>query len=80
MLTGTVPDSTLGSETAGGRPVGVRQAWSGGGAHFIMINGGGPNNMVTVKDPWYGASYITYATLVSGYQGTGSWTHTYYTN
>ena len=80
FLAGTVPDATLTSETAAGRPVGVRQAWSGGGAHFIMINGGGPNNMVTVKDPWYGSSYIPYATLVNGYQGTGSWTHTYYTN
>jgi hypothetical protein len=76
---GTQPDATITSEAAAGRPLGVRIAWSGGGAHFIMLVGGGPNNMVTIKDPWYGASYIPYATLTSSYQGSGSWTHSYFT-
>jgi len=79
MTNGTTPQATLTSEALAGRPFGVRVAWSGGGAHFIMVSGGGANNMVTIKDPWYGASYIPYTTLVSGYQGTGSWTHSYFT-
>jgi hypothetical protein len=74
---GTVPQATITSETAAGRPLGVRQAWDGGGAHFIMLSGGGAE--VVVHDPWYGPSYVPYATLVRGYQGSGSWTDSYFT-
>ena len=35
--------------------------------------------MVLIKDPWYGASYISYDTLVNDYQGSGDWTHSYFT-
>jgi len=79
MTSSSEPDATITGQTQSGRPLGIRVAWSGGGAHFIMAVGGGPNNMVTIKDPWYGASYITYNTLVSSYQGSGSWTHSYFT-
>ncbi len=72
-------DATITAQAQAGQPLGVRVAWSGGGAHFIMVVGGGPNNMVYVKDPWYGASYITYNTLKNSYQGSGSWTHSYFT-
>jgi hypothetical protein len=63
------------------RPMGVRVAWSGGGAHFIAIGGYRelPEQYVHVEDPWYGPSDVAYTTLESGYQGTGSWTHTYWT-
>ena len=57
----------------------LRVAWKGGGAHFIMVVGGGPNDMVLVKDPIYGLSYISYATLSGSYQGSGTWTHSYFT-
>jgi len=75
------PDSTITNEVWSGRPFGVRIAWKGDdGAHFIMVSGGGVNDMVTVKDPWFGPSYIPYDTLVSGYQHPGSsWTHSYFT-
>jgi hypothetical protein len=79
MTSTTEPDSTITSQAQLGQPLGIRIAWSGGGAHFIMAVGGGPNNMVTIKDPWYGASYIPYNTLTSSYQGSGSWTHSYFT-
>jgi hypothetical protein len=63
------------------RPLGVRVAWSGGGAHFVAIGGyrERPEQYVHVEDPWYGPSDVAYATLKSGYQGSGSWTHTYWT-
>jgi hypothetical protein len=45
-----------------------------GGAHFVAIGGfrERPSQYVHVEDPWYGPSDVAYATLVSGYQGTGS--------
>jgi len=79
FIAGVTADSTILSEIQAGRVLGVRIAWSGGGAHFVMVVGAGPNNMVHVRDPIYGDSYITYETLSSSYQGSGSWTHSYFT-
>lgn len=69
------------TEIDSGRPLGVRIGWSGGGGHFLMIDGylDDTTHRVAVDDPWFGASDITYATLVSSYQGSGSWTHSYET-
>jgi hypothetical protein len=63
------------------RPMGVRVAWPGGGAHFVAIGGYRefPDEYLHVEDPWYGPSQVPHATLARGYQGTGSWTHTYWT-
>jgi len=67
------------------RPLGVRIGWSGGGGHFVAIDGyeedaaerdGG---IVEVTDPIYGTSRILYEDLASNYQSSGSWTHTYWT-
>jgi hypothetical protein len=68
-------------EVGAGRPLGVRVAWSGGGAHFLAIGGFRdlPDNYLHVEDPWYGPSDIAHATLESAYQGSGKWTHTYWT-
>lgn len=64
----------------GVRPVGVRVAWSGGGAHFVAIGGyQDAPQYVHVEDPWYGPSDIPYATLEHSYQGIGTWTTTYWT-
>jgi len=64
-----------------GRPVCIRIAWSGGGGHFIAIEGYRDDSAsVAVEDPWHGASDVPLAVFRSGrYHGTGSWTHTYYT-
>ena len=63
------------------RPMCVRIGWSGGGGHFIAIAGystfGPP--LIDVEDPWYSASTVTWSVLQSGYQGTGTWTHSYWT-
>ena len=36
--------------------------------------------MLYVEDPIYGATDIAFDTFRTAYQGSGSWTHTYYTN
>ena len=68
------------TEVNNGRPLCIRTAWSGGGAHFLAIIGFRIlNNMLAVDDPWYGKSDVSYTTFTTAYQGTGSWTHSYYT-
>jgi hypothetical protein len=70
------------TEVTFARPLGIRVAWSGGGAHFLCIMGhynAGGIDWITVDDPIYGRSNVNYTTLQTKYQGTGSWTHTYYT-
>ncbi len=68
-------------EIDGGRPLGVRVSWSGGGAHFLALVGyrDFEAGWVAVDDPTYGPSDMPYSTLVSGYKGSGTWTHSYYT-
>lgn len=67
------------SEIDTGRPLGCRTAWSGGGAHFICIEGylDGTTKMVAVDDPIYGQSDVALATFQTSYQGSGTWTHSY---
>jgi hypothetical protein len=68
------------AEIDAGRPLCARTAWSGGGAHFLAIIGYRIlQEMLAVDDPWYGKSDVSYATFGSSYQGSGSWTHSYFT-
>ncbi len=79
---GTATVAQIETEVTFARPLGIRVAWSGGGAHFLCIMGQygvGGVDYVTVDDPIYGRSDVNYSTLQTAYQGTGSWTHTYYT-
>ncbi len=87
---GTASAATIKSEAARTRPVGARIGWSGGGGHFMMLTGVHRQmqlqgyevvnvDFVGVEDPWYGSSYMAYDTFKNNYQGSGSWTHTYYT-
>ncbi len=80
-VSGSVGLSTVEQEVDAARLVGVRIGWSGGGGHFVVIEGYQENGAgyVYIEDPWYGASYVGYDTLRTAYQGSGSWTHTYYT-
>ena len=63
------------------RPLGVRVAWAGDGAHFLALIGYRDVEpaWVAVDDPIYGPSDLPYATLLSGYQQSGKWTHSYFT-
>ncbi len=77
---GTATFAQVQAEVDGGRPLCARTAWSGGGAHFLAIIGyRSLGQMLAVDDPWYGKSDVSYTTFLTSYQGSGSWTHSYYT-
>lgn len=80
MDSGTTAYQTLRDQVRGGKPVGIRVEWSGGGAHFIAAVGADPGDYVLVGDPGGGTvSLVPYNTLKTNYSGSGTWTHTYYT-
>lgn len=64
-----------------GKPVGARIGWSGGGGHFMVIYGYstiGGGEYFDIDDPIYGKSHIPVSEFSNSYQGSGSWTHTYF--
>lgn len=72
------------TEIGGGRPLGCRIAWVGGGAHFVALGGwlttADGSSYVNVCDPAYGSVQKKYDDFVSAYMSTGdAWTHSYYT-
>lgn len=72
-----VPD-----EIDAGRPVGARIGWNGGGGHFMVIYGYSRllgMEYFDIDDPIYGKSHLAVSDFASNYQGSGSWTHTYFT-
>jgi hypothetical protein len=73
--------SKLRSQLGAGRPVGARVGWAGGGGHFVVISGclDDATGILEVRDPIYGTSEISVAAFAASYQGSGSWTHTYFT-
>ncbi len=91
---GTLPVATVLSLLNADTPPCARQGWAGGGGHFVAIvcgfryqsglMSGTTSTALTayrlqISDPWYGDSIVDYSTFVSGYQGTGTWTHSYLT-
>jgi hypothetical protein len=74
------------TEIDGGRPLGVRIGWNGGGGHFVCITGyaivAGVQKII-VKDPYPASSPFPcpdvwlYSALCSNEEGT--WTHSYWT-
>jgi hypothetical protein len=91
IASGTLSFAIVLSCLKNNRPPCARQAWSGGGAHFMSIvccyegilglltGSGSTAKRLKISDPWYGDSIVDYSTFVSGYQGTGTWTHSYRT-
>lgn len=67
------------AEMLTGKPVGTRIGWSGGGGHFMVVEGylADATPRVAINDPIFGRSDIDYSLYVTSYQGTGSWTHSY---
>jgi hypothetical protein len=69
-------------EIDAGHPVGARIGWNGGGGHFMVIYG---YSLVAgveyfdIDDPIYGKSHLTVSDFSSNYQGSGTWTDTYFT-
>lgn len=79
---GTVPWSTVKSELQKGLVVGTRIGWNGGGGHFMVLHGVssiGVTEFLHIDDPIYGNSVLTYQQFATNYQGSGTWTHTYFT-
>lgn len=81
-ITAPVSFQRIRDEIDAGRPVGARIGWTGGGGHFMVIYGYssvGGTDYFDIDDPIYGKSHITVATFSNNYQGSGVWTHTYFT-
>jgi Papain-like cysteine protease AvrRpt2 len=82
IMSGQASFQQVRAEIDAGRPVGARIGWSGGGGHFMAIYGYSTalgDEYLDIDDPIYGKSHLTFADFASNYQGSGSWTHTYFT-
>ena len=80
-ITGPVGFEQVRDQIDRGRPVGARIGWSGGGGHFMVIYGYsliGGGEYFDIDDPIYGKSHIPVSEFSSSYQGSGTWTHTYF--
>lgn len=81
-ITGQVGFQQVRDEIDAGRPVGARIGWNGGGGHFMVIYGYSLVAGMTyfdIDDPIYGKSHLTVSDFSANYQGSGTWTHTYFT-
>jgi hypothetical protein len=80
---GPVAYDVVRREIDAGRPLAIRIGWDGGNkGHFVVIEGyrSVGEEWVAVEDPRSGVSDLPVSTLTSGgYQGSGAWTHTYFT-
>jgi hypothetical protein len=93
ITAGTSTLQGLVDEISARRPFGARIGWSGGGGHFVILSGyeigvstgGGfpprvsTSEWVLIDDPWYGESWSRYNDFAVRYQGSGAWTHSYFT-
>lgn len=85
MMSGTYSAANIENQINMGRPVCVRVAWNGGGAHFLAMTGysypdTSPNTVtIYLQDSIYGASSMLLTNFPSQYHGGGTWTHTYLT-
>jgi len=62
------------------RVVACRVRWSGGGGHFLVINGyDAGKRLLIVKDPFFDISEVPFEVLQNAYNGDGWWSHTYET-
>lgn len=79
---GTITWNQIKDELEKGLVVGARIGWAGGGGHFMVIHGVSKQlskEYLHIDDPIYGKSTLTYQQFATNYQGSGSWTHTYFT-
>lgn len=82
ITTGQATFQQVRDEIDAGRPVGARIGWSGGGGHFMVIYGYSfvlGAEYFDIDDPIYGKSHLSVADFSGNYQGSGTWTHTYFT-
>lgn len=70
------------SEIDGKHPLGVRVGWTGGGGHFLVIDGYDTtvaDPKIALADPFYGPSVVAFNTFPAHYQGGAVWSHSYTT-
>ena len=83
VLEGTSTFDGVQNQIDNDRSLGVRIGWAGGGGHFVVLSGYDTSQpgsqLLRVEDPLYGPSWVTYDSFVSAYNGSGSWTHSYFT-
>lgn len=82
IQSGTISWTQVKQQLQAGLVVGTRIGWSGGGGHFMSIHGVsgiGRLQYLHIDDPIYGKSVLTYNQFATNYQGSGTWTHTYFT-
>ena len=73
-MEGPISFDRVKAEIDAGRPVGVRVGWSGGGGHFLIIEGYsrvGASTFFDLDDPIYGESTLTVDDFSTNYQGSG---------
>jgi Papain-like cysteine protease AvrRpt2 len=73
---------TIEYELSRGLVLGARVGWNGGGGHFMIIHGTSVRDgqqYLHIDDPISGKSVLTYNQFLTNYQGSGRWTHTYFT-
>lgn len=79
---GTISWQEIKDQLDRGLVVGTRIGWNGGGGHFMVIYGVsriGLKQYLHIDDPIYGKNTMTYTEFATNYQGSGTWTHTYFT-
>lgn len=79
---GTISWSEVKQQLEAGLVVCARIGWNGGGGHFMTIHGVSSvllTKYLHIDDPIYGKSVLTYDQFATNYQGSGTWTHTYFT-
>ncbi len=79
---GTLTYNEIKAQLDLGLVVGVRIGWNGGGGHFMVIYGVSRilfNEYLYIDDPIYGKSVLSYNEFATNYQGSGTWTHSYFT-
>ena len=79
---GTLNFTGVEAQLLTGRVIGARTGWNGGGGHFMVIHGCRQRagvNYLNIDDPIYGKSDIAETVFLSHYQGSGTWTHSYFT-
>ncbi len=79
---GTITWNQIKQELEKGLVVGARIGWNNGGGHFMVIHGvskSAGTEYLHIDDPIYGKSTLTYNQFATNYQGSGTWTHTYFT-
>jgi len=78
MSQGSIQMPAINNQISLGRPIGLRCAWYGGGAHFLTIYGTN-GNYILVADSIYGYSTRALNSFPGSYNGGGNWTTTYFT-